>query len=385
MKKIRFIDLFSGCGGLSEAFLGNKNFLPVKIIDNDQFCYHTAMRRLEKFDFKNLRKIVEQKNISKQAVINQFKNIKADLVLGGPPCQAYSVAGRIRDKYGMKKDYRNFLFESFLKIIKLTSPNFFVMENVPGMLSAKPGNIPVTERIQSAVKRAGYFIPGDLKNCVFDFSNYRVPQKRKRVIIFGVKKGIKNYRGLSSIFYSSLRSSSSDRIVTVIEAIGDLDRFLPLKKLKKINGKKYSHSFYKTKVKDHIPRFHNRRDIKIFKTLTEDINTKRNRYKSVKQLQKLYTRIVGKKSNIHKYYVLRKNEPSNLIPSHLYKDGLRHIHYDPKQSRSITVREAARLQTFPDDFEFVGPMTEQYKMIGNAVPPKFSKTLSKTLVKIFNN
>ena len=105
----------------------------------------------------------------------------------------------------------------------------------------------------------------------------------------------------------------------------------------------------------------------------------------MKQLQKLYTRIVGKKSNIHKYYVLRKNEPSNLIPSHLYKDGLRHIHYDPKQSRSITVREAARLQTFPDDFEFVGPMTEQYKMIGNAVPPKFSKTLSKTLVKIFNN
>ena len=84
----------------------------------------------------------------------------------------------------------------------------------------------------------------------------------------------------------------------------------------------------------------------------------------------------------HKYYVLRKDEPSNLIPSHLYKDGLRHIHYDSKQARSITVREAARLQSFPDSFEFIGPMTEQYKMIGNAVPPKFSDYLSKAILKL---
>lgn len=379
---ITFIDLFSGCGGLSEAFLKNKKFIPLKIIDNDKFCYETTLYRLKQLRIKKFSEIVELKDISDSKTIEAFKKIKSDLIIGGPPCQAYSVAGRIRDKHGMKKDYRNYLFESFLKIIKFSQPNYFVMENVPGILSAKPGNIKVTVRIKKETDKIKYFIPENLSECIFDMSKYGVPQRRKRVIIFGVNKKLKNFKFISKKFYQILRSLEDKKIKTVKEAIGDLEKLYPLKKKSLINGKRLSHSHNFNK-NDHIPRFHNERDIKIFRMLAKDIETKKFKYQSVRELQKLYTKIVGRKSNIHKYYVLRKDEPSNLIPSHLYKDGLRHIHYDSKQARSITVREAARLQSFSDNFKFIGPMTEQYKMIGNAVPPKFSEYLLKTLLELY--
>jgi len=321
------------------------------------------------------------RDISDPKTIKEFKNIRSNIIIGGPPCQAYSVAGRIRDKHGMKKDYRNYLFESFLKIINFSQPNYFVMENVPGILSAKPGNIKVTVRIKKETDKIKYFIPENLSDCIFDLSKYGVPQRRKRVIIFGVNKKLKNFKFISKKFYEILRSYEEKKINTVKEVIGDLEKLYPLKKKLLIKGKRLSHNANSKKL-DHIPRFHNERDIKIFKMLAEDIEKKQFKYQSIKELQKLYTKIVGKKSNIHKYYVLKKDEPSNLIPSHLYKDGLRHIHYDSKQARSITVREAARLQSFPDNFKFIGPMTEQYKMIGNAVPPKFSKYLLKTILKL---
>ena len=314
---IKFIDLFSGCGGLTEAFLNNKNFTPLKIIDHDKFCYKTTISRLKQLGFKNVSNIAELKDISDPKTIKEFKKISSDVVIGGPPCQAYSVAGRIRDKHGMKKDYRNYLFESFLKIIKFSQPDYFVMENVPGMLSAKPGNIKVTARIKKETDKIKYFIPENLSQCIFDLSKYGVPQRRKRVIIFGVNKKLKNFRSISKKFYEILRSLENKRAKTVKDAIGDLEKLYPLKKKSLINGKKLSHSFNSKKI-DHYPRFHNERDIKIFKMLAEDIEKKKFKYKSVKELQKLYTKIVGRKSNIHKYYVLRKDEPSNLIPSHLY-------------------------------------------------------------------
>ena len=188
-----------------------------------------------------------------------------------------------------------------------------------------------------------------------------------------------------SDFYTQIMPSFKRKYRTVEEAIGDLPKIYPVENVVYDGGKKYSHSPYETNVMNHVPRFHSKRDIDVFRLLTTDIESGRNQYVSIDSLKELYTKVTGKKSNIHKYYVLRKNEPSNTIPAHLYKDGMRHIHPDPKQARSITVREAARLQTFADDFEFLGPMMAQYKMIGNAVPSEFARIIAKSLYKIIKS
>jgi DNA (cytosine-5)-methyltransferase 1 len=108
-------------------------------------------------------------------------------------------------------------------------------------------------------------------------------------------------------------------------------------------------------------------------------------YKTVDDLKRLYTEQTGKESAVHKYHVIDPDEPSNTIPAHLYKDGLRHIHWDEMQGRTITVREAARLQTFPDYYDFGPSQTDAYKMIGNAVPPAFSNILALALFDLINS
>ena len=135
-------------------------------------------------------------------------------------------------------------------------------------------------------------------------------------------------------------------------------------------------------MENHIPRWHSTRDISIFRKLEKDIEDGCNQYISIEALKKLYEEETGHTSTVHKYYVLRWNEPSNLIPAHLYKDGLRHIHPDSDQARTITVREAARLQTFPDDYVFIGSQMDQYKMIGNAVPPAMSKIIAEVIYEL---
>ena len=136
---------------------------------------------------------------------------------------------------------------------------------------------------------------------------------------------------------------------------------------------------------NHIARWQSDRDINIFRMLAEDVESGRNQYVSIDSLKKLYTEMTGKTSNVHKYHVIRWDEPSNLIPAHLYKDGLRHIHPDSKQARSITVREAARLQTFPDDYIFYGSNVVTFKMIGNAVPPLFAKKVALALSELLED
>ena len=406
MKKITVVDLFAGCGGLSEGFEGSKFFDLVAYVEWEKAPCETLVHRLQKkwrrknaierilrFDIQKTKEVIS--GWENDPCFGSGKGLKStvyprktvDIIIGGPPCQAYSIAGRVRDENGMRLDYRNYLFESYIDIVKHFSPKLILFENVTGMLSAKPDGFRIIDKIKDEFDKAGYEILNDLKKTTVDFSEYGVPQIRKRLIIIGLRKtGQRNNQKLLETFYEAvLTNFKVHKKFTVKNAIGDLPKMYPVstKNIKR-NGRRYSHKPYTTKISCHFPRYHSERDIGIFRDLANDVLSGAERFVSVKALQKFYTERTGKSSSVHKYYVLRKDRPSNLIPAHLYKDGLRHIHPDPKQARSITVREAARLQGFPDDFEFLGSMTDQYKMIGNAVPPVISSVLAKSILKFLN-
>ncbi|MFQ8872048.1 MAG: DNA cytosine methyltransferase [[Ruminococcus] torques] len=151
--------------------------------------------------------------------------------------------------------------------------------------------------------------------------------------------------------------------------------------MKNIIKKRKSHETPECSLTWHKPRYHNMRDMDTFRILAEDIESGRREYDS-KKISELYEKKVGSKSPIHRYHVLESNLPSTTIIAHLYKDGNRFIHYDSEQCRSITVREAARLQSFEDDFEFVGTQGNAYQMIGNAVPPNLAKAVGFAIAKM---
>lgn len=396
IKKIKSIDLFAGCGGLLDGFEETELYTTLAAVEWEKApCKNLRIRLKEKWNYENVEEIVMQFDIQRSDelfegwneekygkskgldyIVN--KNGGIDVIIGGPPCQAYSIAGRVRDENGMKDDYRNYLFESYLKVVDRYKPKLFVFENVPGLLSAKPGDKYIVDIIKQQFEEAGYYILEDLKEAIIDFTEYGVPQNRKRIIIVGLRKDyFDNYKEILKEFYEEvLPNYKSDKKVTVRDAISDLPKLFPLNHDIKFNGKRTSYTLPEPFVKNHVARWHSERDKRVFRILTTDIESGRNEYTSTQKLKDLYKEITGKESNVHKYYVLRWNMPSNLIPAHLYKDGLRHIHPDSEQLRTLTVREAARLQTFSDDYIFYGSNTETYKMIGNAVPPLFSKKLA---------
>lgn len=401
MKKLNTIDLFSGCGGLTDGFKQSNKYNLLACIEWEEKPCKTLINRLTtKWKYKNAEELVMRFDMQKtEELINGWdnnplygthkglnkliSNKKVDVVVGGPPCQAYSIAGRVRDKNGMKDDYRNYLFESYVKIVDEYKPKLFVFENVPGMLSAKPGDVPIIDRITEAFNNIGYEISNDLKNkALLDASDYGVPQVRKRVIIIGINKSIldENIQDVLDDFYKNiLPSYKVNKKKTVKDALSDLTPIYPLSE--QIN-RKASHYIDCDKYSSHTPRFHSVRDQEIFSELAEDKLMGTNKYPDSKSLIQLYYERTGKKSKFHKYNVLEYSKPSNTIPAHLYKDGLRHIHPDPEQARTITPREAARLQSFPDDFVFEGGMGDKYKMIGNAVPPLLSKCIANATNKL---
>ena len=397
MNKYNIIDLFAGCGGLLDGFLQTNLYNPVASVEWEKAPVNTLRNRLKtkwnvqdadesviRFDMQRIDELFLgfSNDIKYNSSVGLDKIIDSRIIhgiIGGPPCQAYSVARRTHDKEELKTDYRNYLFEYYLKIVERYQPTFFIFENVPGMLSAMPDGTPITSFIKRDIASKNYEIIEDLrKYAVIDTSEYGVPQQRKRVILLGLnKEKFKNFdiQNILREFYQIILPKYKTKTVTVFEALHNLPPCYPLKEIKKENGKRFSHSIPDSQISWQYSRFHGDRDIKIFEMLAKDIESGENKYIDSNVLKDIYNRATGSNTNVHKYHVLRRDKPSTTILAHLYKDGLRFIHYDSRQARSITVREAARLQSFDDDFNFIGSMGDAFKMIGNAVPPKFSKIL----------
>ncbi|QPR67917.1 DNA (cytosine-5-)-methyltransferase [Lysinibacillus macroides] len=399
MRKINSIELFAGAGGLLDGFEQTNNFNLLAAVEWLKPQVRTLVKRLEtkygdedakdkvlNFDIQRTDELLcgwDDTEFGKGIGLDSLIGGKrVDLISGGPPCQAYSLAGRIRDENGMKDDYRNFLFESYIKIVNHYQPKLVVFENVEGILSAIPTGEKITDLIKKAFNEAGYEIINDLrKYALLDMADFGVPQRRKRVIIVGIRRDSKevDYQEILKNFY--LRMLSTKKVAkksTVRDAISDLPPIYPLQ-----NPHKRQAYENNNEINGHSSRFHSKRDQEIFYSLAKDIEDGYFHYNSAEALIELYYQKTGRRTNVHKYHVLRWDEPSNTIPAHLKKDGLRHIHPDPEQMRSITVREAARLQTFDDDYEFNESQVSNFEMIGNAVPPLFAKKLGELMPTLF--
>ncbi len=378
------IDLFAGCGGFSLGFK-QENFRILGCADWESRCIETLKINSNRKDSmffleEDLRLSFEPSGKNSTEIIKSLSSTKVDGIIGGPPCQAYSLAGRVQDENNMENDYRNYLFENYVKWLKEIKPTFFVLENVTGMLSAAPGGTPVIQLISEAINEAGFVIPQIGKNLVFNLYDLGGTQNRKRVILFGVNKNkLFNHVDIIEKFYSAMKRQSEDINKNVRDAIGDLEILKPLEK-----GKGRQSHEQSPADPLHRCRFHNGRDIEIFQMLAKDKQSDSPKFSSSEALKTLYFEKVGKTSNVHKYNVIEWDKPSNLIPAHLHKDGLRHIHPDPDQARTITMREAARLQDFPDSYIFNGSQSDIFKMIGNAVSPLMARKIAQAVKMAFN-
>lgn len=393
-ESFKFIDLFAGCGGLSEGFY-RQGFEALAHVEINHWACETLRARMKYYGYKNVEEEVIEHDITSDDIIsrldNAIKGRPVDIIIGGPPCQAYSTAGRVRDGKKMATDARNYLFESYVKILEYYKPKFFVFENVTGLLNAQVNGAPIFPKVLKALGNE-YKVLGDPAVLVHNTADFGVPQLRKRVIIMGVRKDIEG-KDVTDLYNSVTKTHWNPEVpenerngrkhfVDVRQAIGDLppvepgqdastDKFdYPCDNefLKRI-GKPGIHP-----LMDHVARRNNDLDRERFQVMIHNHWSFGQLRREMPQYEHEHARVFD-----NSYVVQWWDLPSKTILAHIHKDGFQFIHPDEAQRRTFTVREAARIQSFPDDFEFKGSRGEKYKQIGNAVPPLFAEALAKSI------
>lgn len=390
IRNYKFIDLFAGCGGLSEGFY-RKGYKALLHLEIDKAACRTLSTRMKYYGYSEheIKESVMCDDITREGLISDMKkriHESVDIIIGGPPCQAFSSVGRAQSPDGMSSDPRNYLFENYLQILNHFKPKMFIFENVKGILTAKPGGVKIFDIIIKKMSKT-YNVVSDPKILLLNAADYGVPQIRERVIIIGIRKDI-DYIKVEDV-YKQIKKTNSNaddtlpNYVTVGEAILDLPKLKPGEgeNIQKVTTATIKNDFLMKIGNDsgvifnHVARNHNDKDRERYRILSAHKNWQ------LKDLQIVRPDLVhhNPKHFGNRYTVQEADKPGKTVVAHLYKDGNLFIHPDPEQARTFTVREAARIQSFPDDFIFEGSRTDQYKQVGNAVPPLMAEAFAETI------
>jgi DNA (cytosine-5)-methyltransferase 1 len=391
------------------------------------------------------------------------------ILIGGPPCQAYSVVGRVRNKgnnnYDPSKDRRHFLYIEYLKVLEKYRPTVFIMENVRGMLSCKIDGSYIASSILNDLSKGGlsnenskdfgYKIFSLVEPCCFEngmhiseidtskfiikSEEYGIPQTRHRVILLGIRNDFlakprflerhispsvfdmlcdlpklrsglsrerdeqdKWHRLVAGEFWSLSEHAKQSGMRELADELNEAGYIILTKKYKRSANKKNKLTFSKKITIDlqrwirghwpetclnHETRAHMLSDLRRYAFASVFAKTFRRSPAGAHDFS--FPGLSPDHENwksgnfADRFRVQLESQPSTTITSHIAKDGHYYIHPDPLQCRSLTVREAARLQTFPDDYFFCGPRTSQYTQVGNAVPPYLAKQIARVVHNIF--
>lgn len=409
IQRMNFIDLFSGAGGLSEGFI-NAGFTPIAHVELDasacktletRLIYHKLIRenniqpyydyllgKIERNDFistygdKELLDSVINIGIggdNNQIIFDRIdvlaKEKDIDLVVGGPPCQAYSLVGRARDEKGMKDDPRNFLYKEYARFLKKYRPKVFVFENVLGLVSAEGGLY--FKNMQKYFKSIGYHLDYTIQRS----EEFGVLQKRRRIILIGWRKGVD---------FQYPKFDKLEHTFKVSDLLVDLKALKPgedelVTKYKKVTTEYLSRFEIRNGVDfvtQHIARPHNEGDLEIYKIAIKKLK-KGERLKYPDLPEKLKTHN-NQKSFLDRFKVVDPNGLSHTMVAHIAKDGHHYIYPSLTQVRSLSVREAARIQSFPDNYYFEGGRSAAFRQIGNAVPPLMARSIADGIKNHFH-
>lgn len=412
---LNYIDLFAGAGGLSEGFVQD-GYQPIAHVEMNEHAAKTIETRIAYYylkekgqlkyyyqyekglitreDFLKLipeeeLKSVINKEITEKTIKDIFETIdtikkekeieQVDVIIGGPPCQAYSLVGRAQSSHmiiPMEKDPRNELYKMYVQFLTKYQPRMFVFENVAGIKTARGGQ--AFKNLQMYMKRVGYEIDYHELNA----HDFGVLQSRKRVIIVGWLKG----SGYEYPKFDIVHNKAE-----VWDLLKDLPTLTPgqaaneytmndmrrVKKYVKENELRLKEDI----LTAHIARPHTAQDIEIYKRVInlwfENNRHERLKYDDLPENLKTHR---NRTSFVDRFKIVEGDmEYCHTILAHLSKDGHYFIHPDIDQHRSITVREAARLQSFPDNYYFEGPRTAQFVQVGNAVPPMMAKQIAEKI------